>query len=208
MTEKFPPLYPIVDRSAGRGRGIYDLARAVLDGGARILQIREKQLSSIELFREAGKVVDYARRLGASVIVNDRIDIASAVDADGVHLGQDDLPPAAARRILGEGKIIGLSTHSMKEFEEALREPIDYVALGPVFETFTAGKKRPPLGLGLLRECRAGRQSRSWRSAASPGERTQRSRQRGGLRGVISALMGEEEIEVAVEAFLRVVLSS
>ena len=153
MKRGFPSLYPIVDRSEGKGRGLFELARAVLDGGAGILQIREKSLPSGELFREVERVLACAADRRALVIVNDRVDIAKASGADGVHLGREDLPPAAARDILGEEKIIGLSTHSLEEFEAALSEPVDYVAIGPVFHTTTGGKRRPPLGTGVLEKC-------------------------------------------------------
>ena len=204
---RIPPLYPIVDGHEGRGRSLFDLARAVIDGGGRLLQVREKEMTSVELFRAVVRILDYASCHGAVVIVNDRVDIAKAAGADGVHLGQDDLPPAAAREILGDGKIIGLSTHSMEEFDGALPLPVDYIAVGPIFPTKTAGKTRSALGVGFLKRIGMG---------PIPGKPVVAI---GGINGenarialeagadsvaLISALMREEDVEAATRRLLLV----
>ena len=120
--------------------------------GARIIQLREKELSAREFYNEAAAAISVARQQGVRIIINDRVDIAHALKADGVHLGQDDLPPAAARQILGTAAIIGVSTHTLEQIKLASEMPVDYVALGPIFPTTTKQSANPSLGVGALRE--------------------------------------------------------
>jgi len=127
-----------------------DLARAYLDGGARFLQLRAKRLSAGLFLDLCDSVVRAAESYGAQVIVNDRIDLARASGAAGVHVGQDDLPPADARLQLGPGAIVGFSTHSVSQIEAALHEPITYLAVGPVFGTSTKETGYTAVGLELV----------------------------------------------------------
>jgi thiamine-phosphate pyrophosphorylase len=127
-----------------------DLARSFLDGGARVLQLRVKDLSSGAFLELADALVAMARGYEAVVIVNDRVDVARLSRADGVHVGQDDLPPAAAREQLGLSAVVGFSTHTMAQVEAALREPISYVAVGPVFGTSTKDTGYSAVGLELV----------------------------------------------------------
>lgn len=146
MTFRPPKLYAITDvRLAGVSHA--EQVMRLNAGGASLVQLREKHLSPNEFFRQAEEASQVCRRLGVKVIVNDRVDIAVAIKADGVHLGQDDLPPAAARRLLGKESIIGLSTHSVEQAREAARVPLDYVAVGPIFATATKQNPDPPIGL-------------------------------------------------------------
>jgi thiamine-phosphate pyrophosphorylase len=135
----FPKLYPIVDVEVATRAGWapLDLARAFLWGGARLLQLRAKSLDSGPFLDLATRLVEEAGRAGATVIVNDRADIARLSQAGGVHVGQDDLTPADVRRIAGEEIIVGLSTHTEAQIEAALEQPISYLAIGPVFPTTT-----------------------------------------------------------------------
>jgi thiamine-phosphate pyrophosphorylase len=135
------------DASARGGWTLPDLAQAFLHGGARLLQVRAKHASSGWLLDVTLAIVALARQAGAQVVVNDRADVARLARADGVHLGQEDLAPAAARALVGADGIVGLSTHTHAELEAALREPIDYVAIGPVFDTATKPTARERLGL-------------------------------------------------------------
>ena len=128
----------------------HDLARAYLDGGARFLQLRAKQLSAGLFLDLCDSVVRAAESYGAQVIVNDRIDLARVSGAAGAHVGQDDLPPADARLQLGPGAIVGFSTHSVSQVEAALHEPITYLAVGPVFGTSTKETGYTPVGLELV----------------------------------------------------------
>jgi thiamine-phosphate pyrophosphorylase len=154
----FPRLNAIVDVDAAArvGLGPVDLARAFLDGGARFLQLRAKHLSGADFLDAATAIVALGHAAQAIVIVNDRADIAKLAGADGVHLGQDDLAPAAARAILGDQAIVGLSTHTVEQIERAAREPVSYVAIGPVFGTTTKATGYEAVGLDMVRRA-AGR---------------------------------------------------
>lgn len=151
----FPdPLYPIAD--AASCHDILALVDAILAAGARLLQLRAKDLPTAELVALARAVQTRARRAGAQLIINDRADVAKLVEASGVHLGQDDLPPAAARAILGAGKVIGFSTHNLRQVDAAATDgAIDYLAFGPVFATANKRNADPVQGLSALREVRA-----------------------------------------------------
>ncbi|PYR35261.1 MAG: thiamine phosphate synthase, partial [Acidobacteria bacterium] len=128
-----------------------DLTRALLDGGARFLQLRAKHLPSADLLDLAAAIAELARPRGARLIVNDRADLARLANADGVHLGQDDLPPAAVRAIVGADAIVGVSTHTVEQIDRAVGEPVSYVAIGPVFGTTTKATGYEAVGLEIVR---------------------------------------------------------
>jgi thiamine-phosphate pyrophosphorylase len=139
-----------VDLAVRAGWTPVDLARAFLDGGATLIQLRAKRLSSAAFLDLADAAVRLAHPCRANIIVNDRADIALMSAAAGVHVGQDDLPPSAARRLLGEGAVVGLSTHSVNQIERAVREPVSYVAVGPVFGTRSKDTGYDAVGLELV----------------------------------------------------------
>jgi thiamine-phosphate pyrophosphorylase len=139
-----------VDLAARAGWTPIDLARAYLDGGATLIQLRAKQLGSAAFLDLADAAARLAHPYQAKIIVNDRADIALMSAAAGVHVGQDDIPPSAARRLLGEGAIVGVSTHDEAQVERAVREPISYVAVGPVFGTRTKDTGYTAVGLDLV----------------------------------------------------------
>lgn len=145
-------LHAIVDAEVAQRAGWApeDLARAFLDGGARVLQIRAKQLPSGEFLNLCDRVVAAARAYDAIVIVNDRVDLACLSGAGGVHVGQDDLPAAAARAQLGDGAIVGTSTHTVEQIDRAMREPVTYIAVGPVFGTTTKDTGYDAIGLDMV----------------------------------------------------------
>lgn len=145
--------YPLTDRSLSQLSHAEQVSY-LASQGARLVQLREKLLSPAEFFAEAAAAIRVARDLGVKIIINDRVDIALALEADGVHLGQDDLPPAAARSILGPKAIIGFSTHGIEHVRRALKMPVDYVAIGPIFATSTKAKAESPVGLLELRKIR------------------------------------------------------
>lgn len=120
-----------------------------------MIQLRDKTAEAGEFYAHAIEAIQYAHARGVTIIVNDRVDIALAAGADGVHLGQDDLPPAEARRILGRKAIIGFSTHSVEQAKTALHLPIDYIAIGPIFATSTKSNPDPTVGLEGLRVVRS-----------------------------------------------------
>jgi thiamine-phosphate pyrophosphorylase len=147
-----PALYPIVDEGAANlaGYTVPALAQALLDGGARLLQIRSKLAPAGRFVEQALAVAAQAQPLGAMVVVNDRFDVALAANLRAVHVGQDDVPVAMVRRFLGPEGIIGLSTHTRAQIDAALYEPIDYLAVGPIFDTATKDPGYDAVGLALV----------------------------------------------------------
>ena len=144
-------LYPITDRDLS-GLSHAEQVDLLIDSGATLIQLREKVDPPLRFFEQAESAVRVARDRGAKIIINDRVDIVLALKADGVHLGQEDLEPNAARRILGSDAIIGFSTHSLEQAQLAAQMPVDYVAIGPIFSTTTKESANPPVGLdGLAR---------------------------------------------------------
>jgi thiamine-phosphate pyrophosphorylase len=151
---QLPALYAIVD-PLDTGRSPAELAAAFLAGGARVLQLRLPAATPRELLDVARTVLPRARAHGALFLVNDRPDVARAAGADGVHLGQDDLPIAAARRVLGPDAVIGISTHDLHQARDAAAAGADYIGVGPIFETDTKIGALPARGLDLLRAVRS-----------------------------------------------------
>jgi thiamine-phosphate pyrophosphorylase len=147
-----PFFYPIIDTEVCRARGLDagDLAEACLRAGARVLQLRAKDDSTAAMLTLADRIVAAAKPLGALVIVNDRADVALMSGADGVHVGQEDLPVEAVRDMLGPSAIIGVSTHNPEQIDRALETSASYVAVGPVFATGTKDTGYSARGLDLV----------------------------------------------------------
>jgi len=137
-----PKIYPITNSGVSQ-LSHPDQTKALIKGGAKFIQLREKIESSINFYSAAKETIAIAHQANAKIIINDRVDIALMTGADGVHLGQDDLPPEKARALLGNDSIIGFSTHNEEQAIKALSLPIDYIAIGPVFETSTKKKSGP-----------------------------------------------------------------
>jgi thiamine-phosphate pyrophosphorylase len=148
-----PALTAIVDAdvTAAHGWTVPEAARACLNGGARLLQVRAKRAPSQALLEWCDEIVAAAAPFGAAVVVNDRADVARMTGAAGVHVGQDDLLPAKARAILGPAAIVGLSTHTREQVVSAGREPITYLAVGPIFGSRTKDTGYEAVGLDLVR---------------------------------------------------------
>lgn len=146
-------LYPLTDRSLA-GLSHAEQVSHLSDGGATLIQLREKILSPLQFYQEAAQALRVARQRGVKIIINDRVDIALALKADGVHLGQDDLPPQAARELLGPEAIIGFSTHTLKQALSAAKMPIDYIAIGPIFSSQTKQSSNLAVGLDGLGQIR------------------------------------------------------
>jgi thiamine-phosphate pyrophosphorylase len=140
-----PAFYPIISTVAA--------AEAVLDAGARILQYRNKSFFSRQAFEDASRIAELCRQAGALFVVNDRADVAMLLGA-AVHLGQDDLAPADARRIMPQPSIIGFSTHNERQLRAGDGEPVDYLAIGPIFATGSKQNPDPVIGLDRLRALR------------------------------------------------------
>jgi len=149
-----PRLYAIVDADAcaSVGRAPIDVARAFLGAGARLLQLRFKAMASGPFLELARTILADANAAGATVIVNDRADITALSNASGLHVGQSDLSPADARAVIGPAAVLGLSTHTRAQWEQALAEPISYAAIGPVFGSATKLTGYEAIGLGVVRE--------------------------------------------------------
>ncbi len=148
-----PRIYPITDARLS-GLSHAEQVKRLIAGGASLIQLREKYASPRDFYEAAAQTIKIARPLGVKIIINDRVDIALALSADGVHLGQDDMPPDEARKILGKDAIIGYSTHSVEQVREALNLNIDYIAFGPIFPTQTKDDPDEVVGLEKLREVR------------------------------------------------------
>ena len=132
-----PTLYVVLDRTAARGRELDSLLAAVIDGGCRMVQLREKEWPSGRLLPLARRLRDRCRSAGVTFIINDRVDVAVAVEADGVHVGQDDLPARLARSLLRPAMVLGVSTHDIEQARAARDDGADYVAVGSMFPTAT-----------------------------------------------------------------------
>jgi thiamine-phosphate pyrophosphorylase len=150
-----PAFYPILDTTAALARGLDPVraAQDILDGGARILQFRHKGFLSRQAFAWLEEIAGFTRQAGAVLVVNDRADLARLFGA-ALHLGQDDLPPVAARSVTGTQTTIGFSTHNEDQLRAAASEPVDYVALGPIFGTATKENPDATVGLAELRRIR------------------------------------------------------
>jgi thiamine-phosphate pyrophosphorylase len=150
---RFPEtdLYGITAGRFSLGRSNLEVVQQMLAASIRIIQYREKEFSLLRKYHECLTIRDLTARSGACFIVNDDVDLALAVRADGVHVGQDDLPVDKVRELVGAGMLIGLSTHSPAQADEAVRAGIaDYIGVGPLFETFTKKDVQPAVGLEYL----------------------------------------------------------
>jgi thiamine-phosphate pyrophosphorylase len=143
-------LYFVTDRKQTAGRSLVDVVHAALDGGVRAVQLREKDLAAGELYHLAMQLRKVTERYDARLLINDRLDVALAVDADGIHLGQTSFPVSIARRLLGPGKLIGVSTHSLAEITAATGA--DFIVFGPVYFTPSKAAYGEPQGIDRLRE--------------------------------------------------------
>lgn len=143
-------LYGITDHALSAGRGNIECVRQLLDAGVKIIQYREKERKTGVMLEECEAIRAMTREAGACFIVNDYVDIALLVDADGVHVGQDDLPPEAVRSLIGPDRILGISTHSPEQARTALSLPVDYIGVGPLFATSTKKDVCAPVGFDYL----------------------------------------------------------
>jgi thiamine-phosphate pyrophosphorylase len=145
-------LYLITDRMQTAGRALPAVVADALRGGLRAVQLREKDLDGCQLFELAGELRNVTLEFGAKLLINDRVDIAVAVGADGVHLGRSSLPVSVARRILGSTRLIGYSAHGLEEARQAEHDGADFITFGPVFATPSKAAYGEPLGLERLAE--------------------------------------------------------
>ena len=147
-------LYLVTDRGISRGRTTIQIVEAALRGGVTCVQLREKTCSTREFITQALSIKDHLKRYNVPLIINDRVDIALAVNADGVHLGQSDMPIEKAKAILKDSMIIGISAESLKNAVQAEKDGADYIGVGSIYATSTKTDTASPLGLEGLREIR------------------------------------------------------
>jgi thiamine-phosphate pyrophosphorylase len=143
-------IYLVTDRNQTDGRPLEAVVESSLRGGIRAVQLREKGIGDRELFSLAKNLRSMTRRLGAKLFINDRLDIALAVNADGIHLGQESISPGDARKYFGGNRMIGVSTHSLDEAVRAENEGADFITFGPIYDTPSKRRYGAPLGLHEL----------------------------------------------------------
>jgi thiamine-phosphate pyrophosphorylase len=148
-------LYLITDRRQTRERYLMDVLKGALQGGVDAIQLREKYLNAVDLLKLARRIRELTEEYEAKLFLNDRVDIAIAVDSDGVHLGQSSFSPRDTRRLLGGNKLIGVSTHSLKEAKIAEAEGADFITLGPIFYTPSKAGYGEPLGIDIVKTVKA-----------------------------------------------------
>ncbi|AGK95282.1 thiamine phosphate synthase [Clostridium pasteurianum] len=193
-------LYLVTDRRFLKDRTLKSAVEESIKGGVTMVQVREKDVTTREFYKVALEVKKITDKYNVPLIINDRIDIAQAIDADGVHLGQDDMPLRLARKILGKDKIIGISVGNVDEAKEAERDGADYVGIGAIF--FTGSKKDIdiPIGISGLKEIV---ESINIPSVAIGGVNKENLSEviKTGTHGaaVISAILGKENIEQAAK---------
>ena len=147
-------LYLVTDRGLSRGRSTLEIVTAAVYGGATVFQLREKDCSTREFIEQAVVIKEFLKDQGVPLIINDRVDVAQAVEADGVHLGQTDMPLGLAKKILGDSMTIGISAESLQDAIEAEKGGADYLGVSPIYATPTKTDTARPLGLEGLRQIR------------------------------------------------------
>ncbi len=197
-------LYLVTDPVLCGSRGVEETCRLALRAGVGTVQLRDKGASTRELLYTAGLLSELCAEVGALFIVNDRVDVAMAAGADGVHLGQDDMPVRTARKLLGKGAVIGASVRTAEEARRAFREGADYLAANLVFATYTKTDLGEPLGLEGVRELKA---AAPLPLVAIGGIKSSNSGDvlRWGADGiaVVSAIMSAEDVHGAVMKLLE-----
>jgi thiamine-phosphate pyrophosphorylase len=143
-------IYCITSESHSNGKSNIDVVEEMIASGIQLIQYREKEKKMGEKYHQCIKIRELTRKAGVCFIVNDHVDLALMVEADGVHIGQEDLPIEAVRQLVGPGKVIGLSTHSPEQARDAVARGADYIGVGPIFQTFTKKDVCDPVGLSYL----------------------------------------------------------
>jgi len=197
-------LYVITDRTQTLGRSLEEVVRASVHGGARVFQLREKDLEARELTALAERLLQLITPAGGLLLINDRIDVALATGADGAHLSRRGFPPAVARRLLDPTRLLGVSCHSLAEAEEAQQGGADFILLGPIFYTPSKASYGPPLGLELLREVRPNIRLPIFAiGGITAARRTEILAAGADGVAVVSAVMAAPDVSAAVRALLE-----
>ena len=199
-------LYLVTDANLSRGRSNREVVEAAILGGVTVVQYREKSASTRRMIDEALELRDLCRRYGVPFIVDDRVDVALAVEADGIHVGQDDMPASLARRLIGHDKILGVSAENMEQALAAQADGADYIGASPIFATPTKPDAPPPMGIaGLLqmvRACPLPIVAIGGLNATNAG-----SMIRAGAAGVavVSAIVGADDVQAAASELRHVI---
>jgi thiamine-phosphate pyrophosphorylase len=202
-------LYVITGEQFYPERNYLEVIEKAIQGGADIVQLREKNKSKKELLEMARALKELTAKYQVPFIVNDHIDIALAVDADGIHLGQEDLPIQEARKIMGPNKIIGISTHALVEAVEAERNGADYIGVGPVYETKSKVDVVDPVGLEYVREVTANVKIPFVAIGGVKLHNLEEVLEAGAKRiCVISAIVGAEDVTTTASSFSKVIKSA
>jgi thiamine-phosphate pyrophosphorylase len=200
---KLPPIYAILDPDQLQGRPADLVLQQLLDGGATILQLRVKSLPPRDFFALARAARAQTRAADCRLIVNDRIDVALACDADGVHLGQEDLPLAAGKKLMGT-RLVGISTHDVNQAKEAEQNGADYIGFGPMFGTQTKDTGLSPRGVEMLKQVRAAVQIPIVAIGGINERNVQQVWQAGAnSAAIISDILGAEDVAAKVARLLR-----
>lgn len=199
-------LYVLIDSKLSRGRSHRQVIQAAIRGGATIVQYREKNASTRQMIDDALALLDLCRAHGVPLIINDRVDVALAVDADGVHVGPDDMPASLARKVIGRDKILGVSAGNVDEARAAIADGADYLGVGAIFATSSKADAGAPIGIqGLLQIVHVG----TLPIVGIAGVNT--SNAAGVIRcgavgvAVISAIVGAEDVERATRELRGIV---
>ncbi len=143
-------IYGITAQEYAKGRDNIDVVGEMIASGVKIIQFREKEMEMGEKYRQCLKIRELTRKAGVFFIVNDHVDLAMLVAADGIHIGQEDLPVEAVRQLVGDAMVVGLSTHSPAQAEDAVKQGADYIGVGPIFQTDTKKDVCDPVGFSYL----------------------------------------------------------
>ena len=199
-------LYLVTDSGLSRGRTHEEVLACAIRGGVTIVQLREKDCCTRDMIEMAQRLLRLCRAHDVPLIVNDRLDVALAADADGVHVGQDDMPVPVARKLLGPDKILGVTAHTVEEALKAIDEGADYIGASPIFTTATKADAGEPIGLeGLAKICKACRVPVVGISGINASNAESVFRAGAAGVAVVSAIVSAEDVEKAARELARIV---
>ncbi|HEV8540706.1 MAG TPA: thiamine phosphate synthase [Nitrospiraceae bacterium] len=203
------PLYLVTDRHQTGGRPLVPLLREALEGGLQAIQLRERDLATRSFLALAQEVLRLTREYGALLLLNDRVDLAMALGADGVHLRADSVPVAVARRLLGPDRVVGVSAHSVEEVVRAEADGADFAVLGPAYETSSKRPYGPPIGLAPIGEAARRCRIPVFAIGGITPVRAQEVRREGAFGvAVISSILSAEHVKAATHQMLDVLATS
>ena len=202
-------LYLVTDRGLARGRTNLEIVSAAVDGGTSVVQLREKDCSTRDFIEQALAIKEFLKDRAVPLIINDRVDVAQAVKADGVHLGQTDMPLETAKRILGDSMIIGISAESLPDAIAAEQGGADYLGVSPIYATPTKTDTAPPLGLEGLRKIRkAVRLPLVGIGGLNPDNAAEVIRNGADGVAVVSAIVAADDPQAAANALKQIIIKA